>query len=483
MRGTRVPVSSRSAARGRPAVVAVVVAGLVAVLLAGCTADDRVGGTFDTTVDPADCGIAALEAADEPVEIVFWHTMVRTNLDWLAATTDAFNESQDDVRVVLRQQPTYQDLFTKYKAGLASGDLPDLVQMEETVVQQMIDSRSTIPAQACIDATDQDLSDFLPRALAYYESGGVQRAMPWAISNPVLFLNRAAFRKAGLDPDQPPRTLAEVREVSEAIVAAGGAKYGIALKPAPYIYEFLLAKSGGEYVDNGNGRQARARHANLDSEESLAIWTWWHDMVADGLALDTGADPANIDHLLALANETEGAAMTIESSSAIGPIDAILSSGAFPGVEPATAPLPALTTGGGVPVGDGALWFPRSSSLAERAAAWRFATYLNEPAQQASMAVAGGYVPTVKSATEVPELIAKWEAQPMFRTGYDQLLTGDLSDANVGTLVGEYQGLRNSVRDGMIRMLRQGVRPEEAASQARAEADIAIQEYNDRVGG
>ena len=99
------------------------------------------------------------------------------------------------------------------------------------------------------------------------------------------------------------------------------------------------------------------------------------------------------------------------------------------------------------------------------------------------MALAGGYVPTVMSATEVPELIAKWEAQPMFRTGYDQLLTGDLSDANVGTLVGEYQGLRNSVRDGMIRMLRQGVPPEEAASQARAEADIAIQEYNDRVGG
>lgn len=475
----RVPSRRRPPSAG----IVLVVAGLVGALLSACTADDRVGGTFDTTVDPADCGIAQLEAADGPVEIVFWHTMVRTNLDWLVATTDAFNESQDDVRVVLRQQPTYQDLFTKYKAGLASGDLPDLVQMEETVVQQMIDSRSTIPVQACIDATDQDLSDFLPRALAYYESGGVQRAMPWAISNPVLFINRAAFRKAGLDPDDPPETLAEVREVSEAIVAAGGAKYGIALKPAPYIYEFLLAKSGGEYVDHGNGRQSRAQHANLDSPESVAIWTWWRDMVADGLALDTGADPANIDHLLALANEAEGAAMTIESSSAIGPVDAILATGAFPGVEPATAPLPALTPGGGVPVGDGALWIARSSSLARRAAAWRFATYLNEAEQQASMAVAGGYVPTVRSATEVPELVAKWEAQPMFRAGYDQLLTGELSDANVGTLVGEYQALRNAVRDGLIRMLRQGVDPEEAASQAKAEADIAIQEYNDRVGG
>lgn len=463
--------------------------GLVAVvagagLLVGCTADDRVGGTFDTTVTPAECGVAALKTADKPVKIVFWHVMAETTLDWLEATTAEFNRSQDEIEVILRRQPNYTDLFTKYKAGLASGDLPDLVQMEETVVQQMIDSRSTIPAQACIEATDYDVSDYLPRGLAYYAPGGVQRAMPWAISNPVLFVNRAAFRKAGLDPDDTPETLAEVREMSEKIVESGAAKFGIALKPAPYIFEFLLAKSGGEYVDHGNGRRSRAEHANLDSPEALAIWRWWHDMVADGLALDTaGEDPANIDHLLALANETEGAAMTIESSSAIGPVAAILASGAFPNVEPGTAPLPALTRGGGVPVGDGALWIPRASDPAKRAAAWKFVTFLNALAQQAAMAVAGGYVPAVRSAVEVPELQAQWKAQPMFRVGYDQLMAGEMSDANVGSLLGEYQGLRNSVRDGLIRTLRQGVDPEEAARQAKAEADIVIQEYNDRAGG
>jgi ABC-type glycerol-3-phosphate transport system substrate-binding protein len=174
--------------------------------------------------------------------------------------------------------------------------------------------------------------------------------------------------------------------------------------------------------------------------------------------------------------------MTIESSSAIGPIEAVLASGAYPGVDPTTAPLPALTPGGGVPVGDGALWIPKASSPAKRAAAWRFITYLNDAEQQAAMAIAGGYVPVVKSAVEVPELIAKWEEQPMFRTGYDQLLAGELSDANVGTLVGEYQGLRDAVRDGLIRMLRDGVDPADATDRAKAEADIRIQEYNDRVG-
>ena len=70
----------------------------------------------------------------------------------------------------------------------------------------------------------------------------------------------------------------------------------------------------------------------------------------------------------------------------------------------------------------------------------------------------------------------------MFRVAYDQLLGGEMSDANVGTLLGEYQGLRNAVRDGLIRTLRQNVDPEKAARDAKAEADIVIQEYNDRVG-
>jgi sn-glycerol 3-phosphate transport system substrate-binding protein len=453
----------------------------VAIGLSGCTPDDREGSTFDTTVDPKDCGVDALEQAKEPVEITFWHTMLRTNLEWLEAATEQFNGSQDEVKVVLVQQPSYQDTFTKYKAGLQSGDLPDLVQMEETTVQQMIDSRSTIPVQACIDATDYDLDPYVPRALAYYQAGGVQRSMPWAISNPVLFYDKAAFRAAGLDPDDPPTTFAEVEEYSRVIVDAGVRKHGISLKVAAYIYEFLLAKSGGEYVNNGNGRRSRADEAEFEGDTSIAVLEWWQGMVDDGLALNTGADLNNIDHLLAMANGS--AAMTIEASSAIGPVEAVLSSGDFGEVEPATAPLPSLDGGGGVPVGDGSLWLPDASSLAERAAAWRYTEFLMSPSAQAGLAIAGGYAPARTDAAEEPDLQAHWAEKPEFRVGYDQLLDGPLNDATVGSLIGDYQAVRNSIRDGMIRMLRFGDDPREVAATAKSEADIAMQEYNDRVGG
>ncbi len=456
------------------------VVGLVTAGVAGCTADDRGGGTFDAVVDPDDCGLDALARAEKPVRFVFWHTMAASNAEWLEATTAEFNAAQGDVEVVLRQQPSYVDAFTKYKAGLVSGDLPDLAQMEETVVQQMIDSQSTIPMQACMDAEDYDTSAYLPRALAYYSAGDVQRALPWAISSPILIFDKGVLRRAGLDPDDPPETLAEVREYSEAIVESGAAKTGIALKPAAYIFEFLLAKSGGEYVDNGNGRRARAEHANLTSPDALAIFEWWRDMVADGLALDSGGDPDDIDHLLALA--TRDAGMTIESSGTLGPVKAVLASGEYPDVEPGAAPLPALEPGGGVPVGDGALWLPKASTPEKRAAAWRFASYLMEPEQQAGLAVAGGYIPAREDAVLVPELMAKWEAEPEFRVGYDQLLAGPVDDATVGSLIGDYQGVRDAVRDTFVRILRRGDDVEDAADDARQEADIRMQEYNDRVG-
>jgi sn-glycerol 3-phosphate transport system substrate-binding protein len=381
----------------------------------------------------------------------------------------------------LAQQPNYQDTFTKYKAGLQSGDLPDLVQMEETTVQQMIDSRSTIPAQACIEASDYDLEPFLPRALEYYASGGVQRAMPWAISNPVLFYDKAAFEEAGLDPEAPPRTFEEVQKYSRQIVDAGVRTHGISLKIAAYIYEFLLAKSGGEYVNNGNGRQARADEANFDSDPSLAVLDWWKGMVDSDLALNTGADPNNIDHLLALANGS--AAMTIEASGAIGPVEAVLASGDFGAVEVMTAPLPSLEGDGGVPVGDGALWIPNASTPAERAGAWLYTQFLVSAASQAGLAIAGGYAPARTDAAEQPELIAHWEANPQYRVAYDQLLDGPVNDATIGSLIGDYQAVRNAIRDGMIRMLRFDDDPLDAAEAAKGEADIAMQEYNDRVGG
>lgn len=439
------------------------------------------GDGVAAAVDPALCGLDELAAAEGPVEITFWHQQGDENEQALKALTGRFNESQDDVRVELVLFPDYEDLFTKYRASLSGGDLPDLLVLEETTVQSMVDSQSTIPMQACVDADELDLSDFLPRSIAYYSTEEVLRAMPWNISNPVLWYDRAAFRAAGLDPDDPPDTLAEVREYSEQIVESGAATHGIALRAQDYYNEFWYAKGGQEYVDNGNGRDARATSAQLDTEFGLELWTWWDEMVSSGLALNTGSASGNVDHMFSIANKE--AAMTIEASAALGPALAVLNSGQFPDVDVTTGPLPGLETGGGVPVGDGALWIVAQSPPAERAAAWQYVKWLTEPAQQAELHIAVGYVPVRMSAVEDPGVQAKWAELPVYRTAYDQLVDGPTDAATAGSVIGDYQGVRDAVTRGLEAMLSGDLTPAEALARAQQEADDAIQAYNERVGG
>ncbi len=452
---------------------------LVAGSLTGCSSSTT-GQQASGVVNPGACGLSALASATKPVQIVMWHEMIRTNNDWLISATNAFNSSQNEVHVTLVQQPDYPSLFEKYKAGLSTGDLPDVAQFEDTTVQQLIDSQSTVPAQDCIDASHYSLSDYLPRTVKFYSYQNVQRSMPWAVSNVILYYDPGKFAKAGLDPSRPPQTLDEVMQDSKKIVASGAATHGIALHSQPYVFEYLLAKSGGEYVNNGNGRTSRTTAGNLTSPTAMKIWSWWDQMVKSGLALNTGSDPNSIDHLLAIG--TGSAAMTFEASGVIGSIEAVLNLGQYKGTQIAAAPLPALTTGGGVPVGDGSLWISNRSPLAKRAAAWKFIQYLDSPEEQASLAAEGGYVPVRVSATQLPVLANRWAQDPNYKVGYTQLTQGTLSNANIGSLIGDYQGVRNSVTDGMVQMLSNGQSSAAAAALAEREANTAIGNYNSRIG-
>ena len=136
------------------------------------------------------CPVKALDQAkSKPVEIVMWHSMQRANEETLQKLTDQFNASQSDVKVKLLNTTSYTDTFTKYRAGLTSGDLPDIVQLEDTSLQSIVDSQSVVPISACIKADKYDTSDFIPRVLDYYTVQKTLYGMPFNVSNPVLYYN------------------------------------------------------------------------------------------------------------------------------------------------------------------------------------------------------------------------------------------------------------------------------------------------------
>jgi len=161
----------------------------------------------------------------------------------------------------------------------------------------------------------------------------------------------------------------------------------------------------------------------------------------------------------------------------------VLESGQYKTVKIDTAPLPSINGGGGVPAGDGSLWISKSASLEQRAAAWQFVKYLVSARLQASLAVEGGFAPVRTDATTVPALQQKWAAEPYFKVSYDQLTTGAENASTAGSLIGDYQGVRDAVKDGMLSMLTGGLSPTQALAKAQREADTAISTYNDRIGG
>jgi sn-glycerol 3-phosphate transport system substrate-binding protein len=431
----------------------------------------------------AKCPLNALKKAkSKPVEITYWHSAQRANEETLQRLTDRFNSSQGDVRVTLVNQTTYVDTLNKFRAGLSSGDLPDLVMIENTGVQQMIDTQAVVPAQACVKADKYDLSDNLERVVDYYSVKGTLWPMPFNVSNPVLYYNKKAFQTAGLDPNSPPKTLDEVKSAAQRLKDSGTvSQAGFGLKLAPEYIEHWSALAGKTYVNNGNGRKSRATATTFDNATGKKIFTFLADMVNSGLARTNPADgPQMFDNLLGIGNGNFG--MAIDTSAALGSIQQVLSSGEYPNVELGVAPMPGPKGKGGVLVGGGANYISRKSSPEKQAAAWRFAKFLNDPQTQAEWAIGTGYVPIRKSAADMPQVQQYWSANPGFKVTYDQLLGGVANAATAGPVIGDYQGVRDVVLDAEQQMFG-GMSPRAALKLAKEQANAKIEEYNSRVGG
>ena len=460
--------------------------GLLLVAAACGGSDDNGGGGGDTggsAASGAKCPVDALKDVTKPVEITFWHGMVARNEEILKTLTDEYNSSQDKVHVKLVYQGTYDDTAEKFENGVRSGEgLPQMVQLEETRLQFAIDSQAMLPAQACVDADHYDTSDHLPAVLDEFTVDDTLWPMPFNVSNPVLFYLKPAFQKAGLDPNDPPKTFDELRADSQKLVDSGAANAGMALELSPWYVEQWFAQENEPLVDHDNGRTARAETMNLDSPLGKKIYQFLDGMVSDGLARSVGRNPRGVDHLLALAQGD--AAMTIGTSAAIGPALAVIRSGEVDLTEQdiGIAPLPAPTEDppGGTLVGGASLYLvAQGNSDEQQAATWDYAKYLNDPETQARWSETG-YIPIRKSAVDMDPVPQLWQKTPGYKVAYDQIQASHTDFG--GPVIGAYFDVREAVVKSLERMFQENQPPDEAVRSADKEAEQKMQDYNSRAG-
>ncbi len=430
------------------------------------------------------CPLSALKKAKDPVEITLWHSMASDNMTTLTKLTDQFNSSQSKVKVSLVFQVDYDTTFQKYIAGLSSGDLPDVVQLSGTDQQQMIDTRTVLPAQACAKADGYKFDTFLPRVLSYFTVQDQVVGMPFATSGPVLAYNKKVFTKVGLDPEKPPATLDEVRSAAEKIKSAGavsGAPLGLVVDPG--FFEHWRAMANRLYVNQGNGRSGRATRAVFNDATSRELFSWMNGMVKDGLAeTNPDAGGSRYDDVIGIPSGVH--AMAIDTSAILGTAKTLLSGGAYPDMsyqDLGVSPMPGPKGRGGVLVQGSGLFMVNKSSPEKQAAAWQYLKFLDTTPSQVTWATGTGYLPITKASSSSPEMKAFWDANPGYKVAYDQLLKGVNSAATAGAVMGPYKDAQQVIRDAENSMFLEGTSPDAAVKKANSDVTAALADYNERV--
>ena len=382
----------------------------------------------------------------------------------LQGITSAFNSSQTKVHVTLVTQAGYDDTWKKYTAGLSNGQLPDVVQLEDQRTQAAIDTGSFLPVQSCMNAAKYSTSDYLPRPLAYWKVNGVQWAMPFAVSAPILYYNQNAFTKAGLNPNSPPTTLTQMVADAKALKASGS---GMGLVLDPWHLETWLASANQLFVNNKNGRSARATAAVFNNKTSVSIFSQLNTLVRSGYAATNPATgPDQYDNLLGIGSGKYG--MTIETSAALGTVTQLLGSGKYANVKLGIGAFPVYSSSvkGGIEPGGSGVFISNKSSALDQAASWSFVSYLMSTQSVATWAAGTGYIPVRKSSAQTATVQHLWATNPGYKVAYNEINNGANTPATSGSVIGPYADVRNDVLNAEISMYTEGVKPAAAVKSA-----------------
>jgi sn-glycerol 3-phosphate transport system substrate-binding protein len=212
-------------------------------------------------------------------------------------------------------------------------------------------------------------------------------ALPVALSTPVLYINKNAFRKAGLDPEKPPKTWWEMQQAADKLFDAGSRCPYTSSWPAWVHIDNLSAWNGAD-VSDGKGR---LNFNGLVQVKHVAMLSSWYK--SRFFAYFGRRDEA--DRRFAAGD----CGMLTSSSSLYASLN---DSKVF---EAGVSSLPYHDDVRGAPqqtLADGAsLWIGAGKKPADYKGVARFVSFLLGPETQVELTTAGGFLPMTPVARAV----------------------------------------------------------------------------------
>ena len=131
-----------------------------------------------------------------------------------------WNTARPDKPINLSYIP-HTEMVDKIARGIATGDVPDLMGMDLIYAPQFEN------AGQLVDITDKiqdwpELKTASPGHMTVATFNDRLYGVPLYADVSALFYNKDLFKQAGLDPNKPPTSLAELREYADKITALGG---------------------------------------------------------------------------------------------------------------------------------------------------------------------------------------------------------------------------------------------------------------------
>lgn len=162
--------------------------------------------------------------AQAQTEIQWWHSMGGALGERLNELADKFNATQKDYKVVATYKGQYPVSMTAAIAAFRAGNAPHILQVFEVGTATMMAAKGAIVPVATVMRNAKEpfnQNAYLPTVTGYYSDvKGNMLSFPFNSSTVMFYINKDAFKKAGLEPVAP-KTWKELIATAEKLKTAG----------------------------------------------------------------------------------------------------------------------------------------------------------------------------------------------------------------------------------------------------------------------
>jgi sn-glycerol 3-phosphate transport system substrate-binding protein len=404
--------------------------------------------------------------AQAPTEISFFYPVavggpITKFIDDFAAD---FGKENPGIKVTPIYAGSYQDTIVKALTAHKSGTPPVTSVLLSTDMFTLIDEDAIVPIDNFVKTADDRawLGSFYKAFMANSQSGGKTWGVPFQRSTIVLYYNKELFKAAGLDPNKPPATWAEMADYAKKLTVKDASgkvtQHGVQIPSSGFPYWLFqgLAIENGVVMANDAGNAVK-----FDDPAVIEALQYWIDLTKQGVhppgIVEWGTTPKDFfEKKVAMMWTTTGNLTNVRANAKF---------------DFGVAMLPAGKRRGS-PTGGGNFYIFKKATPAQQEAAFKFIKWVTQPERAARWSIETGYVATSEAAYATEALKKYGTDFPPALVARDQL---PFALAEFSTH--DNQRVTRALNDGLQAALTGTKTAAQAMKDAQAEADRLLRSY------